>query len=128
MTFELSLVPIVWGGGQNFPIQAFPFPYYYFDKYRALGMEIGQKMKASCATSDTKNSLGWCVIGRCRALHVICRCRAFQIPLFIPCVTFRPNCTIVPGCEHTVEHMQKAYAGSGTHIDTKQLSQQDFTW
>jgi len=87
----------VWGGGQDVPIQAFPYPYYYYDKYRALPMQIGQAMAEPryCPTSDIKNSLGWF------------------------------NCTIVPNCERTVLNLGKAYTGSGTHIDVSMLTEND---
>lgn len=89
----------VWGGGQNFPIQAFPYPYYYYDKYRALAMEIGQNMSdPSCGTSDMKNSLGW-----------------------------SQKCSIVTGCEATHDHLKAAYTAPGTHIDMRKVSETDLS-
>ena len=54
-----------WGGGSNFGPQnmggqALPYPYYYYDKYRALVMLIGQESSGSCkGPTEQQNSLGY---------------------------------------------------------------------
>jgi hypothetical protein len=117
----------VWGGGQNFPAQAFPWPWYYYDKYRALAMAVGQSWKdPDCAASDGQNSLGWTTNPKSGSSSSSSSSGSTGSDTDTrSSSSASKTCAVVPGCEHTAEHLAAAYAGSGTHVDMGKLSAND---